>query len=82
MKARLPAKYRTGRAMEHLKAMRLFFIICGFVLHNRFSFGEKRLNEFYAALGEFFDGEKFNKTLADEAEAWAEKHGLLQEERA
>ena len=79
MKARLPAKYRTGRAVEHLNAMRLFFIICGFVLHNRFGFGDKRLNEFYTALGVFFEGEKFNKTLADEAEAWAKKHGLLQE---
>ena len=27
----------------------------------------------------FFEGEKFNKTLADEAEAWAKKHGVLQE---
>ena len=79
MRARLPAKYRTGRAVEHLNAMRLFFIICGYVLNYYFGFGEKRLNKFYAALGEFFDGEKFNKTLADEAEAWAAKHGLLQE---
>lgn len=25
------------------------------------------------------EGEKFNRTLADEAEAWAKKHGVLQE---
>ena len=82
MKARLPAKYQTGRAAENLNAMRLFFIICGFILHNEFQFGEKRLNAFYAAIGKFFEGEKFNKTLADEAEAWAKKHNILQEERA
>ena len=46
----------------------------------KFGFGEKRLNDFYAAIGRFFEDEKFNRTLADEAEAWAKKHGLLQEE--
>lgn len=79
MKARLPAKYQRGRAAEHYNAMRLFFIICGFILHNYFGFGEKRLNLFYAQLGKFFEGEKFNKTLADEAEAWAKEHNVLQE---
>ena len=48
-------------------------------LHFDFGFGEKRLNAFYAAIGKFFEGEKFNKTLADEAEAWAKKHNILQE---
>lgn len=80
MKARLPAKYRTGRAAEHLNAMRLFFIICGYILHNKFGFGDKRLSDFYSALGEFFEGEKFNKTLADEAAAWAEKHKIFEED--
>ena len=79
MKARLPARFGTGRAAEHLKAMRLFFIICGFILNQYFGFGETRLNRFYAALGTFFEGERFNKTLADEAEAWAKKHGVFQE---
>lgn len=79
MKAKLPARYQTNRAAEHLKAMRLFFIICGFILHNEFGFGEERLNKFYANIGKFIDGERFNKTLADEAEAWAAKHGVLQE---
>lgn len=79
MNARLPAKYQTGRAAEHLNAMRLFFIICGYVLHIQFGFGEKRLNDFYAAIGRFFEDEKFNRTLADEAEAWAKKHSVLQE---
>lgn len=78
MKARLPARFSTGRVAEHLNAMRLFFIICGFILHNNFGFGEKRLNQFYTAIGAFIDGERFNKTLADEAEAWAKKHNFLQ----
>ena len=79
MNARLPAKYQRGRAAEHYKAMRLFFIICGFVLYNYFEFDEEGLSQFYAQIGKFFEKEKFNKTLSDEAEAWAKKHNLLQE---
>ena len=79
MNARLPSKYKSGKAAEHYKAMRLFFIICGFILYNYFEFDEEGLNQFYAQIGKFFGKEKFNKTLADEAVAWAEKHDVLQE---
>ena len=78
MNVRLPPKFQTGKAAEHKRAMRLFFICAGFILHDRFGFGDKRLREFYIELDKFIDTEQGNKTLADEAEAWAKKHNILQ----
>ena len=79
MNVTLPPKFQPPKVREKLTAMRMCFIFCGYVLHNTFEFDEDQLAEFCYEIERFFKAESYNKTLAEEAEAWAKKHNFFQE---
>jgi hypothetical protein len=74
MNVKLPQKNRGKTSV-----VRLCFIFCGYVLYKTFGFDDDKLAEFGEEINRFFAAEFFNKTLADEAVAWAQKHNFLQE---
>ena len=76
MKARLPDKYRSGRAAENYRATRLIFLIVAYCLNREFGFGMERINRLLLACDDLIAKIGGNRQWADELAAWADKRGI------
>lgn len=76
MKARLPIKYQSGKALKRYRAARLNFLIVAYVLWEEFGFGTERMNRVLMGCNALMSKIEKNPTWVDELDDWAAKRKI------